>query len=316
VQTALIAAYLLNWTEVQGNWDVVSPQGLLLAFGAVGGLYQGLMPAISEAFSNNRRMLTRYYVAQGFKYGGLFSVFIASALIGVGDRFILGTLGDDYQRAAGLMVAMGLWGMIQFPAWLSDRFQEGTGRPDLQMWMLIMEQAIRIVLMFLLMPSLGLTGLILAYFVALAIKDVVAWWVNARLILSLRIFWWQTAVAPLLAGLINWGLLRLLGNAMGGDEINQIMAVALFFAALLLSLPVFCFFNGLFGGWDNAGLAELRRACGLSSLGKPIAWLIYYASALGARLSPLHGRFAIDIYGQAQREAQSLTEERVSLVSS
>lgn len=316
VQTALIAAYLLNWTEVQGNWDVVSPQGLLLAYGAVGGLYRGLMPAIAEAFSSNRHMLTRYYVAQGFKYGGLFSVFIASALIGVGDRFILGAMGDDYQRAAGLMVAMGLWGMIQFPAWLSDRFQEGTGRPDLQMWMLVMEQAIRIVLMFLLMPSQGLTGLILAYFVALAIKDVVAWWVNARVILSLRIFWWQTAVAPLLAGMINWIGLRLLGNAMGGDEINQIMAVALFFAALLLSLPVFCFFNGLFGGWDNAGLAELRRACKLSSLGKPIAWLIYYASALGARLSPLHGRFAIDIYGRAQREAQSLTAERASLVSS
>jgi hypothetical protein len=94
------------------------------------------------------------------------------------------------------------------------------------------------------------------------------------------------------------------------------MAVILFFIALLPSLPVFCFFNGLFGGWDDPGLAELRLAAGLSSLGKPIAWLIYYASALGARLSPLHGRFAIDIYGQAQREAQSLTEERVSLVSS
>ena len=38
VQTALIAAFVLNWTEVQGNWDVVSPQGLLLASSAVGGL--------------------------------------------------------------------------------------------------------------------------------------------------------------------------------------------------------------------------------------------------------------------------------------
>jgi O-antigen/teichoic acid export membrane protein len=316
VQTALIAAYLLNWTEVQGNWDVVSPQGLLLAYSAVGGLYHGLMPAISEAFSNHRQMLTRYYVAQGFKYGGLFSAFVASALIGAGDRFILGALGEDYQRAAGLMLAMGLWGMIQFPAWFSDRFQEGTGRPDLQMWMLIMEQSVRILLMFLLMPSLGLNGLILAYFVALALKDVIAWWVNGRMILSFRIYWWQTAVAPLLAGLINVALLRLLGDAMGGDEINQIMAVVLFFAALLLSLPVFFFFSGLFGGWDDAGLAELRRAAGLSSLGKPISWLIYYASAVAARLSPLHARFPIDIYGPAQAEARTLTAERASLVKS
>lgn len=314
IQTALIATYVLNWTEVQGNWDVVSPQGLLLAYSAVGGLYYGLMPAISEAFNHGRLALTRYYVAQGFKYGGFFSAFVGSALIGVGDRFILGALGEDYQRAAGLMLVMGLWGMIQFPAWFSDRLQEGTGRPDLQMWLLIMEQTIRIVFMFLLMPSMGLTGLILAYVVALPIKNVVAWWINRRLILVFRIYWWQTAVAPLLAGMVNWMLLRALGTAMGGDESNQITAVILFFIALLPSLPVFCFFAGLFGGWDDAGLAELRRAAGLSSLGKPVAWLIYHASAFGARLSPLHGRYPLDLYDEAQVEAMALTKERVSLV--
>ena len=314
VQTVLVVAHVLNWTEVQGNWDVVSPQGLLLAYSAVGGLYYGLLPAISEAFSHGRLALTRYYVAQGFKYGGFFSAFIASALLGVGDRFILGALGDDYQRAAGLMVVMGLWGMVQFPAWLADRLQQGVGRPDLHMWLLIMEQAIRIVLMFLLMPSLQLTGLILAYLIALPIKDVVAWWVNGRLIMPFRIYWWQTAIAPLLAGAVNCVLLRLLGNAMGGQDINQIAAVLLFFIALLPSLPLYCLFAGLFGGWDDAGLAELRRAAGLSSLGKPISWLIYYASALGARLSPLHGRFALDLYDEAYAEARSLTQERASLV--
>jgi O-antigen/teichoic acid export membrane protein len=314
VQTILVATYILNWTEVQGNWDVVSPQGLLLAYSAVAGLYYGLMPAISEAFNHGRMALTRYYVAQGFKYGGLFSAFIASALIGVGDRFILGALGQDYQRAAGLMVVMALWGMIQFPAWFADRLQEGTGRPDLQMWLLIMEQTVRIVLMLLLVPSLQLTGLILAYVVALPLKNVVAWWINRRLILPFRIYWWQTAVAPFLAGLVNWALLRALGNALGGDAINQINSVLLFFVALLPSLPVFLFFDGLFGGWDNAGLVELRRAAALSSLGKPIAWLIYYTSLLGARLSPLHGRFPLDVHDSAQVEAATLTGERVSLV--
>lgn len=314
VQTVLVAAHILNWTEVQGNWDVVSPQGLLLAYSAVAGLYYGLMPAISEAFNHGRLALTRYYVAQGFKYGGFFSAFVASAVIAVGDRFILGALGEDYRRAAGLMVVMGLWGMIQFPAWLADRLQEGTGRPDLQMWLLMMEQAIRILLMFLLMPAMGLNGLILAYVVALPIKNVVAWWVNRRLILPFRIYWWQTAIAPAGAGLVNWALLRALGSAMGGEEINQITSVILFFIALLPSLPVFCFFAALFGGWDDAGLAELQRAARLSSLGKPIAWLIYFASLLGARLSPLHGRFPVDLYDTAYAEARTLTRSRVSLV--
>ena len=314
VQTTLIATYVLNWTEVQGNWDVVSPEGLLLAYSAVAGLYYGLMPAISEAFSHRRLALTRYYVAQGFKYGGFFSAFVASALISVGDRFILSVLGADYERAAGLMIVMGLWGMIQFPAWFADRLQEGVGRPDLGMWLLIMEQSIRILFMFLLMPSLQLTGVILAYLIALPIKNIVAWWINGRLILRFRIYWWQTAMAPLLAGLVNWALLRILGNALGGAEINQIMGVILFLVALLPSLPVFCFFSGLFGGWDDNSLAELRRAARLSSLGKPIAWLIYHTAALGARYSPLHGRFPVDLYNEAQTEASALTQERVSLV--
>jgi O-antigen/teichoic acid export membrane protein len=314
IQTALIATYVLNWTEVQGNWDVVSPQGLLLAYSAVGGLYYGLMPAISEAFNHGKLALTRYYIAQGFKYGGFFSAFVASALLGSGDHFILGALGEDYQRAAELMLVMGLWGMIQFPAWFADRLQEGAGRPDLQMWMLLLEQSIRILLMFLLMPSLGLNGLILAYVVALPIKNVVAWWINGKLIISYHIYWWQTVIAPLLAGTVNWAILRALGAEMGGNEIDQITSVILFFVALLPSLPLFCFFSGLFGGWDDAGLAELRNAAGLSSLGKPIAWLIYYAAALGARLSPLHNRFPIDLYSSARREARSLTGERASLV--
>ncbi len=313
VQTVLIAEHILNWTEVQGNWDVVSPQGLIMAYSAIAGLYYGLMPAISEAFSHGRRALTRYYVAQGFKYGGFFSVFLASALISVGDRFILGAMGPDYTRAAGWMVAMALWGMIQFPAWFADRLQEGVGRPDLQMWLLTMEQTMRVILMFALMPSMGVSGLIMAYLIALPLKNVVAWWVNRRVILPFRIYWWQTAGAPLLAGAVNAALLRGLGNVMGGDEINQITSVILFFIALLPSLPIFCLFAGLFGGWDDQGLAELRRAAGLSSLGKPIAWTIYHASALGARLSPLHGRFPIDVYDSAQAEAQTLTEERVSL---
>ncbi len=315
IQTLLITNYLLNWTEVQGNWSLVADPGggLLIAYSAIAGLYYGLMPSISEAFNHGRLTLTRYYIAQGFKYGGFFSAFIASALIGVGDRFILGALGDDYQRAAGLMLVMGLWGMLQFPAWFADRLQEGTGRPSLQMWMLIMEQSIRIVLMFFLLESLQLTGLILAYLVALPTKGVVAWLINRKLILPFRIYWWQTLVAPALAGLVNLGLLRLVGASIWGGD--MITSVILFFVALLPSLPVFCFFAGLFGAWDDAGLSELAQAAGLSSLGKPISWLIYHSSRLGTRLSPLHGRFPIDIYGQAQAEAASLTAEKVSLLS-
>ena len=312
IQSALVAGSIRNWTEVQGNWDVISTNGLLLAYSAVAGLYYGMMPAISESFSHGRMQLTRYYVAQGFKYGGFISVFVASALLGVGSRFILGALGPGYQRAAELMLVMGLWGAIQFPAWFADRVQEGAGRPDLEMWLLIGEQALRILLMFLLVPRFQLLGLILAYCVALPVKDVAAWLVNRAVLFRYRIYWWQSAAAPLLAGAANCLLLRLLGNVLWRGD--QLTSVLLFFIALLPSLGVYCFFNGLLGGWDDDGLAELRRAAGMSSLGKPVAWAIYYACKWGARLSPLHGRFPIDLYADAQAEGASLTAEKVALV--
>jgi O-antigen/teichoic acid export membrane protein len=309
-QATLTARLILNWTEVQGNWDVVGPTGLMLAFGVISGLFYGLMPAISEAFSHGRWALTRYYIAQGFKYGGFIGAFVASILLGVGDRFILGALGPDYARAVQFLSVVAPLGALQFPAWFSDRLQEGAGKPHLMMWMLIMEQALRIALMLVLAPRLGVWGLIAAFGAALSVKCVVAWWVNGRLILPFRVHWWQTAVSPALAAAVNYALLRGLGSAIWSP--NQAMSVVLFLAAMLPSLPLFCFCNALFGGWDDEGLEELRRATDMSGLGKPIAWLIYKASTWGARWSPLHGRFPIP-RAEAQAEARALTAAKVAL---
>lgn len=309
VQVLLMERYLLNYTEIQGNWNVAF--GLIVAFGAMAALYQGLMPGISEAFSHGRKALTRYYVAQGFKYGGWFSAFIAGALLAVGDRFILGSLGEEWVRAAEIVGILVVWGSLQFPAWFSDQFQQGTGRPGLVALMLFIEQALRVVLMLLFLRRFQIWGLVLAYMIALPTKGVVAWLLNARLILRPRIFWWQTTVAPVLAGLVNFVTLRTVGALIWqGDRWTSL---GLFFIAILPSLPWYCFWNGVFGGWDNRGLAVLRRAVRISNIGRPIAVLIYEASAFGARVSPLHGRFPITLYAEAHREARELTQKKVPL---
>jgi len=311
VQVTLTMRYILNYAEVQGNWDVVSPNGLILAFSAVNGMYYGLMPAISEAWSHGRRQLSQYYVAQGFKWGGFVSGFVASVLLGTGGRFILGALGEEYTRAAQMMTIMALWGAVQFPAWFADRLQEGVGRPALQAWMLLFEQTLRIVLMFLLLPRFQLLGLIMAYCVALPAKDIVAWIVNHKLIVPLRLYLWQTIVAPTLAAALNYLVLWQFGNWIWSPA--QVPSVILFVVGLVFSFPLYAFFSGLLGGWDEAGLEEFRRSVGLASLAKPYAWLIYHGCRLGARISPLHGRFPIDLYEAAEAEAASLTAEKVAL---
>lgn len=92
-----------------------------------------------------------------------------------------------------------------------------------------------------------------------------------------------------------------------------VMLYHMFFIAILPSFPLFAFFYGLFGGWDDATLEETHRAIRLSSFLRPLAWLFWKASWLGARISPLHGRFPISIRAEAVCEAHSLTDERVNL---
>jgi hypothetical protein len=87
----------------------------------------------------------------------------------------------------------------------------------------------------------------------------------------------------------------------------------MFLVAILPSYPLFAFFYALCGGWDDATLAEVRRAAGLCTFMRPLAWLFWAASDLGARISPLHGRFPIRIYAEALAEAGSLKQERIEL---
>jgi len=311
VQIALVVTLILNWSEVQGNWDVVSPTGLILAFSGMHGLYQALLSAISEAYSHGRQALTRYYIAQGFKYGGWFSAFVGSGLLAVGDKFILGALGPDYTLAAQMVGFMAVWGAVQYPAWFADRTQEAVGRPDLEAWMLIFEQTLRIALMFVLIPFFGIWGLLFAYMIALPTKDVLVWIVNYKLVMPYRIHWWQSFCSPLLAGTVNFFLLRGIAELIGQPD--QMASVALLFVALVPALPLFSFWSGVFGGWDDQGVRELETAAGMSSLAKPVAYLVYWGTALGARISPLHGRWPIP-HQAAVVEATSLGEERVALV--
>ena len=65
----------------------------------------------------------------------------------------------------------------------------------------------------------------------------------------------------------------------------------------------------------DRAFAESRKPERVLPAGRPLAWLFWAASAVGARVSPLHGRFPIDNRTVALKEASSLTEERVSLMN-
>jgi len=310
LEILITQARLVNYAEVWGNW--VLAQNFVYGFNVISVLYNNLMPSISEAFSHGRRILCKYYSAMAYKWGGLISAMLGSVFLAVADRFILGASGPEFTRAATYSMPLLIWGAVQYPSWVGDNVQRGANRPELLPIMVGIEQTIRIVLALLLVERLQINALILAYFIGIMAKNLIGYFVSNRFCYPQRFYVWQSLIAPVLAGAAHYGVLRLLGGLIWQGE--QITSVILFFIGVVPSYPLFAFFYGLFGGWDDATLDEARQGVKLSNFMEKMAWLFWAASALGARISPLHGRFPITIRAAAMREAQSLEKERVSLV--
>jgi O-antigen/teichoic acid export membrane protein len=301
---------LVNYAEIWGNW--VLAQNFIFAFNVIQTLFEGVMPAISEAISNGRRLLSQYYSVMAYKWGGIGSAFITAVLLAVADRFILGASGPDFERAASYVVPLTVWGGIQYFSWVGDNVQLGANKPYLKSIMIFSEQAIRIVLAWILLERFQIYGLIVAYFVGLLAKGFTVYFINHRICFPQRYYFWQSLAAPVLAGAVHFVFLRwLTGFIWQGDQISSVL---IFFIGILPSFPVYMFLYGLFGGWDASTLEELKNAVALTGFARPLAWIIWASTALGARLSPLHGRFPIAIRAAALDEAQLLTQEKIKLV--
>ena len=269
------------------------------------------MPAISEAISHGKKMLSQYYSVMLYKWNGLVSFFLGAVLLAVADRFILGASGPDFVRAARYVIPLVIWGAFQFPSWVGDNVQLGSNRPYLKSLLVFSEQVVRVVLALVLLERFQINALIIAYFVGLFSKGIVAYFINHRLCYPQRFYTWQSLIAPLLAAGVHFAFLRwLTGLIWQGDAVTSVL---IFLIGILPSYPLYMFFYGLAGGWDTDTLEELHQAVALTGFTRPLAWLIWKATGLGARLSPLHNRFPISIRPAAMREAQELTAEKVRL---
>jgi O-antigen/teichoic acid export membrane protein len=309
VEIAITQARLINYTEIWGNWGLA--QNFVFAFQVVATLFDGAMASISEAISNGKRVLSQYYTVMMYKYGGMISAFIGAVLLAVADRFILGASGPEFARGARYVIPLAIWGAIQYPSWVGDNVQLGSNRPYLKSLLVFGEQVLRVILALILVQRFQINGMIFAYFVALLTKDIVAYFVNHKTCYPQRFYFWQSLVAPLLAGAVHWALLRWLTGFIW--KADQVSSVLIFFIGILPSIPIFMFLYGFFGGWDRDTLDEFELSVSLTGFVRPLAWLLWASTAAGARLSPLNGRFPITNRAAAMEEAIGLTDEKVRL---
>jgi hypothetical protein len=171
---------------------------------------------------------------------------------------------------------------------------------------------IRVSLAWVLLARFQVTGLIIAYFVGLFSKGIAAYIINHKVCFPQRFYIWQSLVAPLLAGAAHYGIIWYIsGLIWKGDQISSVL---IFLIGILPSFPVYMFLYGMFGGWDEATLAELNDAVALTGSMRWLThWGMYEPTRLGARISPLNNRFPITNRAAAMMEAEALTIEKVKL---
>ncbi len=300
---------LLNNNEVLGNLGLAG--SFVFAFTIFQALTGAMMPSISEAISNGRRILAQYYAANGYKYGGMVSAFVAAILLAVADRFILGSSGVAFERAAIYVVPLLLSNSMSFAVWNADMVMNGAGKTRLVTLLALVDLFLGLGLSYLLVDRFQVYAILIVPFITIPVRILLGYYLNNRYSFPQKYYSWQSLVAPLLAGVTHFLLLRwLTGLIWKQDELTSVIILVI---VLIPSYPLYSFLYGFFGGWDVNTLDVFDRGTKLTSFMRPFTRLFYYASALGARISPLHNRFPFTNHDAAMSEAQSLTEERVAL---
>ncbi len=303
VDRVAISVLLLGYTEWLGIQGQIHTN-LMFLFPIAYRFFETAMAALSESHGNGKPVLTQYYLARFLQVGFLYTAIGMSLLWALGPTFIREAMDPQWARAADYIAIAAAIGAFYAPAWLSDMLQKGAGRPGLFAWVLGLEQVVRIGLFFVLIPRWGFRGYYVALLSTIALKVIGAWIVNHLVIVRLRLYPWQMLVAPALAGLANFFLLRGL-NALLAPT-GRLEVILFFFASSLLSFFVCFFACGLAGGIDRALAGELDEAARMTGPARPLARAFHAVAAAGRALSPLRDRFPVAIHAAALAEAQAL----------
>lgn len=321
-QMLLVSTNLLNWSALQGQYQLAWDLAIIVS--VVGLFMESMLGGISESFSRGKKKLTELYTAQGLKYGAFFVFWLISVLAATGARAILGAAGPNWAVAADLLQFFLIFQLIGFFSWLGDWMFAGAERTGLAASVWVLEQVIRAIAMTLFVwyePVIfgiylgGMPGIIIGYVVGLVVKDIVAWILIRREISAPKFYTWQSYIGPAFAAIANYIILEVIANMIWVYPGDILSSALLFFIGIIPSLYVYSFFSGITGTWDERTLQEFKRASSMVRM-KGVGWFarrFYGSIALGARISPLHNRYPIDIYDEAMAEAEEITREKKQL---
>jgi O-antigen/teichoic acid export membrane protein len=270
---------------------------------------------ISEAYNNGKIELTKNYIVRNYKWYSLTGGFMAGLLIAGAP--LLGVItGESYSLMVPMLQFLAIFKFIDLFAIIHDSANNGLGHPEYNIVLVGIDQGIRILVLYLLLvvfPS-GWFALVWSLGFGRLIKWIVGYLIHYFKFFKFKVNWWQTFVATFIAMgaefLVIQGLILLIFPLLGyilGELIAAVLVIvcAIFIGPFLVYIPV----HAIAGGWDDNSLYIFQKAVGMSGPSKPIAIFLMKLVKIGARMSPLHGRFPISVTG-IQEEIDDLTSTR------
>jgi len=274
------------------------------------GFLGAMLPAISEAYTNKKSKLTEYYIVQGLRYCYSFVFFMLAVLFATGSNILL-LAGPQWAGSIKYVYWQLSFSFFWPMAWIADKVFQGTGHAGLNTAVWIVEQGTRLILLLFLLPIYNLMAIYYAYIPGILGKGVVSLILIRKKISNFRIYWIQTVVAPLLSALCLFGVLQFL--QLFNHPFNAGYSILLMLGGFVGGYYIFNFLTGYFGGWDHNLLEEERQGIEMVKSTRVLFSSFQKAAMAGYQHSPWKDRFVMDLYIDAKKEADELTQEKICM---
>ena len=286
--------------------------------GLVGMFTDSLQAPIAEAWEykvehGKEKYMERMFVSS-YKWINCLNFFLSTTLLVVGGRIIIAFAGPTWERAEFYFLPVIIFQFLGPYSWIGDKFMLGCKMPTTIMWIWIIEQVIRAIGLIIIIPIMGMAGVLYAYIPGLLVKNILLLIITRKKDYRTKMYYWQTWIAPAIAALINWGLLEGFAKLMWKGDL--VTSIVLFFCSVLIFIAFYGFLLGFFGAWDENEMKELELAKLIGHRGlNYYTTVIYYSAKLAYKIrSPFIGKSKIDLWEQAQEEMDELDRMKKKLV--
>jgi hypothetical protein len=285
--------------------------------------------SLAEAYLNGKKNLTKYYIAQAWRYTGLIQFLMISILLVillVLEPTLLYLGLENYVLSVVFVIPRVIRDFQQPYNNLSSNIIISAGRVNFLMFTQIMEAALSLLCWVLYIPVLkipqtyGLAAIIwilpCGELPAIMTKVIVNYIYIKKRIIKLNLPMYQTFVVPIFTTLLIYGMgylfIQIFFYRIAGNW-GMLAAVLISVLCFLTLIPFLIYMplTGLFGGWDDGSMQTLERAVKISGGGKILSLPMYRILLKVVSKSKLHNKHRVD-HELALQEVRELMELRNS----